>query len=553
MKGKKKSSKKAPIIPYRQKPAELSLHEWQIALRKQFVEKTPFSVQKTGSAPVWTDYLVQNPRNNSSYTVALRSLDIGTNYCSCGDFRTNTLGTCKHIEAAAQFVKRKRGLKRYLKVPYEAPNSSIFLRYGIERHVCLRVGSEATAAFIRAANKYFDSDQKIKDIHWNRFPFILNKLKKLAPDIDLKPDAMKFIIEKRADADRTEKIKPLKRRWKSYFDSLLRIRPYPYQAKGVWYAVEKGRSLIADEMGLGKTIQAIAAAAVFNAEFNVKKTLIICPTSLKYQWKAEIEKFSHLSAHIIEGNPGVRRQAYRESDAFFLIISHHLVYYDIDHLLEFEPDLIILDEAQRIKNWSTKISRNIKRLQSQYAIVLTGTPLENKIEELYSILQFVNPHVLPPVFEFLYNHRILDENGKVIGYKDMHAIKAQLAPVMMRRRKAEVLSELPEKSDQNILLPVTEEQLELHEEFQNGVSRLVHKWRRFGFLSEGDRLRLMILLGQMRMVADSTYLIDQQARHDTKINVIKDLLEEILEEENNKVVVFSEWLKMHSLIEQQLE
>lgn len=551
MKAKTKRPKK---LPYYSCPSDMTLRDWQIGLRKQFVIDRDFEVFKNGDEAVWSDYIVKNPKYNSQYRVALRSQEIGLNYCTCGDFKTNTLGTCKHIEAVLQFVQNKRGFKKHLKTPYNPSHSSVFLQYGREQKICVRFGTDAPAKLVKGLSQFIDSDSCYLTSKINQFPKFLKKLRASDHHFKLKEDVLQYIVDARELEYRKTIIRKHKRKWKSYFDSILKIRPYRYQSDGIWKAVECGRCLIADEMGLGKTIQAIAAAAILTKELNIKKVVIVCPTSLKYQWKSEIEKFTDLSVSVVEGNKLKRREVYQQNNDLFNIISHHLAFYDVDELIALKPDLIILDEAQRIKNWSTKISRSIKRIPSRYAFVLTGTPLENKIEELYSILQFTNPYILPPVFEFLDRHRIIDESGKVIGYKNMHEIRAQLEPIMVRRKKEEVLSELPLRTIQNIFLAPTKEQIELHEEYAYSLSKIVHKWRQYGFLSEEDRLRMMSLMQKMRMVSDSTYLIDQiTKRYDTKVDEINNLLNEILQSPGNKVVIFSEWLNMHSLIIETLE
>jgi len=546
---KKATKKKEKKISYYACPPEMNLREWQIALRKQYAQKNDFEITKIGTEPVWADYLVKNPKHNSQYRVALRSEGVGINFCTCGDFRTNTLGTCKHIEAVLAFVKTKRKFKKHLKEPYNPSHNSIYLQYGREQHIVVRLGSEASPKLKKYVKKYLDANNRFLPSKFNEFPKFFKKVQTLDNQIQIKEDALQFIIDKREAEHRQVLAKKYKKKWKSYFDSFLKIRPYPYQSVGIWRAVECGRCLIADEMGLGKTIQAIAAAAILERELNIKKVLVICPTSLKYQWKSEIEKFTDLSAHVIEGNKLKRRETYAKNQDFFNIISHHLSYYDVEELINLNPDLIILDEAQRIKNWSTKISRSVKRIPSRYAFVLTGTPLENKIEELYSILQFTNPYILPPVFEFLHRHRITDESGKVVGYKNMHEIRSQLETIMVRRKKVDVLKELPERSVQNIFLKPTDMQLDMHKEYAHGLIRIVQRWRKFGFLSEKDRLMMMSLMQKMRMVADSTYLVDQTLEpHDTKPEEIRNFIAEILSVENNKVVIFSEWLNMHHLI-----
>lgn len=179
------------------------------------------------------------------------------------------------------------------------------------------------------------------------------------------------------------------------FDTLLKTELYPYQRQGALFALRAGRSLIGDDMGLGKTIQAIAAAELMARCYGVAKVLIISPTSLKHQWQGEIDKFTDRSAVVIEGLTPQWRDLYGR-DSFFKLANYEIIHRDLDFIREWQPDLIILDEAQRIKNWKTRIARTIKRLDSTFAIVLTGTPLENRIEELHSLMEFVDREHLGP-------------------------------------------------------------------------------------------------------------------------------------------------------------
>ena len=151
---------------------------------------------------------------------------------------------------------------------------------------------------------------------------------------------------------------------------------------------------------------------------------------------------------------------------------------------------MIVDEAQRVKNWNTIAARALKRIDSSYAIVLTGTPLENKLEELISIVQFVDQHRLGPTWKLLHEHQVKDEAGRVTGYTGLEKIGQTLAPVMIRRRKSEVLRQLPSRTDQNLLVPMTEMQMLYHQENADEVAKIVQRWRKTRFLSDKDQRRL---------------------------------------------------------------
>jgi SNF2 family DNA or RNA helicase len=238
--------------------------------------------------------------------------------------------------------------------------------------------------------------------------------------------------------------------------------------------IEAGRILLADEMGLGKTIQAIAAIEIFARFLNVKKVLIICPTSLKYQWKREIEKFTTRDATIVEGMVHKRRELYA-CDSFIKIISYGLCRNDGDLIGKWSPDMVIIDEAQRIKNWKTQTAKAVKKIDTEYALVLTGTPLENRIDELHSIVEFVDRYRLGPLFRFLNNHQMLDEHGKLAGYRNLRTINKTLEGILLRRTKKEIADQLPGRTDKNFFVELTKEQVSWHNEYYEIVCRLVNK------------------------------------------------------------------------------
>ncbi len=541
-------------VSYYRQPEDLTIEEWQYALRKQFAENHLFRIEKQGNRSIYTDYNVYNPETKLSYKVALRSKDNSANFCECNDFKTNGLGTCKHIESVFYYIHNKLKKGTQLDKPYQSAYTSIYLDYRDERKIRIRIGNENTAGYKALASKYFDDENSLKQSEYVNFNDIIAQGLAINESFRCYPDALENVLEHRENQRRNTMVneKYIKHIDNGTFASLINATLFPYQKEGICFAASKGRCIIADDMGLGKTIQAIAAAELLRKETGISSVFIICPTSLKYQWKTEIEKFTGQTAWVIEGSYLKRQDQYR-NDSFYKIISYNTAVNDIKEINTTLPDLFILDEAQRIKNFKTKISQNIKRLKSPYAFVLTGTPLENKLEELYSIVQFVNPFALGPFWKYMSEYRILDEVGKLKGYQDLNKIGQKLADTMIRRRKKDVLLQLPERMDKVLYVPMTEEQATIHTDCQESVNRLVFKWRRQGFLNEKDRQSLMIFLNMMRMVCDSTYILDQKTRFDTKIGELMNILDEVFAENEEKVVIFSQWERMTRLVATELD
>ncbi|MBI5186299.1 MAG: DEAD/DEAH box helicase [Nitrospinae bacterium] len=549
-----KAKPSAPRLSRTHKPEGIDLAEWQRALRKQYGVQINYTLKNTGVHPIFSEFLAANPDTGKSYKIAIRGERPGENYCSCPDFAINNLGTCKHIEFTLSRLLRKRGARRALLEGFSPPYSEVYLSYGMKREARFKAGKDAPRELLDLADKFFDRDGALREDHILDFHrFLENLPRNTGHEVRCYDDVMGYIAEHQDEAHRRKLVRDsLGHGIESpILDKVLKTELYPYQKEGAMFAVNAGRCLLGDDMGLGKTIQALAASELMAELFQIQKVLIVSPTSLKYQWKDEIQRFTGRTVEVIEGLNHRRRSLYT-SESFYKLVNYELVRRDIDLINEWAPDLIILDEAQRIKNWETRTAKSVKQLASPYAMVLTGTPIENRIEDLHSLMEFVDRRRLGPLYRFVHDHRMMDEAGKVVGYKDLQSIRASLKGVLIRRRKGDVLKQLPGRIDKNFFVPMTNEQRIIHDENCDIVTRLAAKWRRYKFLCEADQRRLQIALNFMRMASDNTYLVDRKTVHGPKLEELDIVLKETVVEGGQKVVIFSQWLRMTELVERVL-
>jgi len=549
------SAQKPRKLSRHRKPEGMTAEQWQVELRRQFGREQDYRLQNLGTDPLFSEFAVTNPQTERTYRVAIRGEALGVNFCSCPDFAVNTLGTCKHIEFTLARLGETPAARAALAAGHRAPYSEVYLRYGSQRRVVFSAGTDAPAAIQGLAARYFDEQGILRAEAFARVDEFLAEARRLDPELRGYDDALDFIAEVRDAERRRTRVRERygNGRGAKAMDGLLKASLYAYQRDGALFAAQAGRCLLADDMGLGKTIQAIAAAEIMAREFGVESALIVCPTSLKYQWKSEIEKFCGREAVVVEGLSQTRRERYAQP-GFYKIVNYDVVHRDLDAIAAMAPDLVILDEAQRIKNWATRRAQSVKRIASPFAIVLTGTPLENRLEELHSIVEFVDRFRLGPLFRFVEEHQITEEDStRVVGYRNLSAISETLAPILLRRTKKEVLTQLPERMDKNFFVPMTKEQDQIHAENAEIVARVVAKWKRGGFLAEADQRRLTIALQRMRMACDNTYLVDHKTRFGPKVDELATLLDEIFERPENKVVIFSQWTRMNDLVAERLE
>jgi len=513
-----------------------------IADRADRAKTERMKIQSADRSKPWTDYTVTSALSGKTYRVALRGTQPGISYCSCPDFRTNTLGTCKHVMKVLLLVKRKFA-PRQLAVPYARRRIAVHLRYDGEISLRLeappKISDEAAAIVAPLVDRPIDN---VLDLLAR-----LKKLEALSQEYHVYPDAEEFIQERLheerisgqvAEIRRDPNRHPLRTR-------LLKVALLPYQLDGIAFAVEAGRAVLADDMGLGKTIQGVGVAEVLAREAGIRKVLVVCPASLKSQWRNEIHRFCGRDVQLITGRTAERAAQYA-NDCFYTICNYEQVLKDILGIEQVGWDLIILDEGQRIKNWEAKTSRVIKGLKSRFALVLSGTPLENRLDELYSVVQFIDDRRLGPGFRFFNRHRIVDEKGRVLGYKNLDDLRKRLRPILLRRTRDSVKLDLPERTDEFVRIPPTGEQKEMHDAHMRTVGQIVAK----KFLTEMDLLKLRMELLMCRMSADSTYLVNKEKPgYSTKLERLAELFDDLADEAGRKVVLFSEWTTMLDLIE----
>jgi superfamily II DNA or RNA helicase len=524
-------------------------------------------------------------RKGARYRVAVRDADWRHASCDCVDFRTNELGTCKHVERvkkALEPVSRKRledAQARTGRISFYLASrpSHEELPHPLEEirvHVPERIRPRAPVELFKAIDREgYLSNGKDPLRHKADFEKLLAGLRgrsRLPLEID---PCVRELIDREAEAfqweRRVEAMAKDPGKHPAWRDSVgaMSVKLHPYQVEGILFAARKRRAFIGDDMGLGKTVEAIGTALLLKAMGQVRRTLIICPASLKQQWKREIEKASKAQAAIIAGPARERARLYGGLRAFFIILNYELLYRDLRQIAGLKPDLVILDEAQRIKNWETKIAQSIRKLESPCRLVLTGTPLENRLAELHSISEYLDPKALGASWKLMPTYARLDAEDRVVGYQRLDHLRERLGRFFIRRTRNEVLTQLPERTDNGYWTPITSEQSDVHDHLAKQVVRIINKWRKYGRLTQEDMRRLFMLLTCMRMVCNAYGQYDWKpielevmtARRlsgslkarigSPKLEEFRKVMADLLEVPGQKVVVFSQWERMLRLAE----
>lgn len=493
--------------------------------------------------------------SGGSYNVEIRSLDRPLNSCGCADHRVNGLGTCKHIEGVLAAL-RKRGAKAFAAAAAAgSPRIELFLpRHGEPVPRLLWPTRPDAAKDARAVlSAYADAEGRLRDPLPTQVRGIMGVIVTSGKAVESQTRMSRYLEPWLDAADRLMARDEARKKFLMEVEAgresldILKHPLLPYQREGMLHLAFGERALLADEMGLGKTIQAIAACELLRRRRGIGRVLVVCPASLKGEWEDQIARFSGAGTLLVTG-PRPKRLIDYARPAFFTVVNYEQVVIDapdINRLVK--PDVVILDEAQRIKNWPTKTARMVKTLRSRFAFVLTGTPLENRIDEVYSIAQYLDPELLGPLFRFNRDFYELDERGRPMGYRNLGELRRRLQPILLRRRKQDVETELPGRTVTNYMVAMDPEQRLRYEEFQAQAAKLVHMAQRRP-LTPKEFERLQRLLACMRMVCDTPYILDRDCRISPKLEELERVLGDLLEEPDRKVIVFSEWERMLELV-----
>lgn len=522
--------------------SEEDLVRQALAERQERARTEKMRVRSVDPKHLWTDYTVTNAVSGKTYRVALRGWKAGECYCTCPDFRANTLGTCKHIlhvqeKVARQFSARERNR------PFVHRDIAVSVSYGRQAELRLLLPDRLNHEVEKVLGLL--RGRPVQDAH--DLAQRIARLTAMGQEVVIYPDAealmqQMLFAERMADTVAHIRANPAAHPLR---ETLLKVELLPYQLDGIAFAAGAGRAILADDMGLGKTIQGIGVAEMLAREAGIRRVLVVCPTTLKSQWRSEIERFSDRSCQLVLG-PAVLRPRQYTNGAFFTICNYEQVLRDLPVIEQVPWDLIILDEAQRIKNWEARTSRVIKGLSSRFVLALSGTPLENRLDELYSVIQFIDDRRLGPAFRFFNRHRVVDDKGRVLGYKNLAELRQRLCPVLLRRTRVQVMSELPPRTTEIVRIAPTGQQLEIHDGHKRTVASIVAK----KFLTEMDLLRLQKALLMCRMAANSTFLVNKEPPgYSSKLERIEGLLDELARQRDCKTVLFSEWTTMLGLIE----
>jgi superfamily II DNA or RNA helicase len=516
-----------------------------------------------------TKSLLANTRDKARpYVTTLLAVQTLRTSCSCADFVRSSLGLCKHGLVVLEHVEASGALGRPQRLG-RASSGKATLHWNAEHPLRGAADRLARLRYVHAGRGQAPSGLRdgsptpaVLRAPESRLALISDLERRIDRGLlEAEPAVLTLLHEERTRSERRVECATNVRAAMASLKGLAR-KLYPYQREGVQRFFDSGRLLLADDMGLGKTTQAIAACHGLFETKRVKRGVLIVPTALKAQWKREWQATTQVPIALVEGSPAERARIYQTTQHGFLIIGYEQLLRDFEHVRRLAPELVVLDEAQRIKNWATKSAAYVKALSPRYRLVLTGTPMENRFAELASIVDFVDDVALEPKWRLVPFHSVetAEANRGSGGARNLDALRERLAPIMLRRVRRDVLAQLPARTDTRVPVELTDVQRSHHDELRRPIAELANKAARRP-LTQGEFLRLMQLLATQRMICNGMAQLQFESEWPRlqntsptpelldslfapKLAALRGLIEQVALGQQRKVVVFSQWRNM---------
>ncbi len=334
----------------------------------------------------------------------------------------------------------------------------------------------------------------------------------------------------------------------------------PYQKEGIqWLQFLQDNhfcGILADEMGLGKTLQTLAwLNAAHTNQYKKGTALIVCPTSLVYNWQEEIYKFvPHLKSIVLAGS--ARNQLYKEIPGHDIVItSYAILRRDIDTLASYQFSVMVLDEAQHIKNSSTQNAISAKKIKAAHKLVLTGTPMENSVNDIWSIMDFLMPNYLGNKESFKTYYEKPIKNGDEDADYALKKLRRKMQPFILRRLKTTVAKDLPPKIEKVSFCNLTPEQNDIYQEYLEDSRREISNMvAEKGF--NKSRMAILTILLRLRQICCHLNLLKIDDLHPQQPSAKMDMFMELINEaidSKHRILVFSQFVSMLHILRDELQ
>jgi|GEM_PF-2962173 len=417
------------ILTPNSKPNLLRNNEWQALLRKQFAQIQKLKVRNTGTEIFYSNFEVFNPQTKNKYNVAIRSVTEPTNYCDCLDFKTNKLGTCKHIEAVFLSLENLTNVVQESKKIVEKKYTSIYVNYLQQPKIKIRIGTLNFDDIRRLTKGIFDADNYFDETQIeNLNKFIETYFNKY--QLKIYDDAKLFLENIEQKHKRIQTIQSIENN-QAIWDDLLKIKLRKNQVDAIKFFYKNGKAIIANTYGLGLGVTALGAIC-FVKKINPLSKILIVTNNAKY-WQQKAMDISAINTMLIDGSKLAisKLLSVLSNDVKLINASNAAASASIINTENF--DFILYDDTDFFASLNDVVSKQLKTIGSKFMLLLATYDISKNIESFYSQIQAVNIFAPGTIFNFLNRFSIKNAQGKIVAPKNEEELKTVLKNIYLFR------------------------------------------------------------------------------------------------------------------------
>ena len=472
------------LLRYYRRPENDPTHLWETEVRSLLLQEGPFEFEHIGNDPFRLEFTVLD--DAAVYRIILRGLRFGENQCSCPAFQSGTLGTCEHIEYVLDALHHEYGddvERAFQNVPF----SEIYLAYGVRRLVRFRPGVNIPAAVQEMIDLCFDKDRHLIEERFFRLAQLIDRANEHRHELILRNDVSQFLARLRHQADMQIRVREAfpEGVHSARFERLLKVPIPMFQRDSILAAAEIGRFILGDPPGLDAPKQAIAVTEILASQGYVGRAIIFAEPSRLFSWERKISELTSRSAEVVS-----KDQSDLKTNTFFKIISYDEQVPYLGELLDtFRPQLAILDDAHYLRELDMTSIQTIKRLDTDYLLILPGTDPVNRPGPFLSFVDmidrerfgyldvFLSQHTLPVSLSEWQNDTGETIEPSPIRFTGIDSVSETLKSIYMRRTTEQVRQMLPPFVEHQRFLFPSESLQKRHSAVVSDIRHLLRQWR----------------------------------------------------------------------------
>lgn len=525
----------------------------QIERRRRRGRSETYEIETLGEHPVRARFQVKGP-SGRAYEVTYWEPAANILHCSCPDFATNALGTCKHVEAVLDHLESSLpdDLDAARNGAPEGPLVYLDTQVSPPR-VRFHDSPQTQASWREHTDTLFTDEGALVSDQDDALTAFLEAADEL--DVRIAPEARAFLVEQRERAERQADLQSAIETFASWRQSLEARQQQgeqpdpedearstwvkrfvdlePWAIDGAEHLVRQGRAMLADEPEIDKIRQTLAATEFLRLTGRAERILVACPPSKRHLWRAAIRMRSGIEPRVI-GGVTFEELARAEATSAYCVVTYNRLYRNLEKLKATEWGVLALDEVQRIKSWPAPTGQAIKSLRTPYAFVLSSGRLERRPQDFFYTIQLLDPYLLGPAWQFLEKHVLRDGRGAAIGAENMDRALHEAGALWLRRSVEDLALKGPARRLE-LFVDVTHSQ---HRQLDPVLRTLLAMTRTQQLWSPEERLELVKLLERLRTVCTAPELVKPKHPGSPKLDELTHLIEDLCCGSERKITVF---------------